>query len=202
MTNLYIDDNLIEFEDTDNNSTIGDLLKEVEGQLFDVKQLIVGLDIDGTSASDMHSDELLASPVAGYKEIRLSTAPLKALLDQGIKVCNQYIPHIKGATAVIIETLRAGKNDEAFKLMPGLFDALSEFVGTLALINTNILRFNLQLFKESPAQHYEGLVSHLGKMLSARDSGDLILVGDLLEYEIMPIIIALEKLLSDSVIDF
>lgn len=202
MTELYIDDNIIDYEDTDNNSTIGDFIKEVESQLFDVKQLIVGVEVDGSPAVDIHSDKLLASFVAGHKEIRLSTVPLKLLLDEGIKVCNQYIPHIKGAALVIIESLRAGKSDEALKLTTGLFDALNEFINTLALINANVIRFNLPLFKESPVEYFEALVSHLGEMLVARDSGELVLVGDLLEQEIMPIIIALETLLTDSVIDF
>ncbi|MBE9531906.1 MAG: hypothetical protein IME98_03780 [Proteobacteria bacterium] len=202
MTELYIDDNKIEYEDTDNNSTVGDFIREVEKELFDVKQLIIGVEVDGDPAEDIYARELLDSPVAEHKEVRLSTAPLKVLLDEGIKVCNQYIPHIKGAIGVIIETLRAGKNDESFSLMPGLFDALNEFVRTLAVINSNVVRFNLPLFKEPPTETYEGLVAHLGEMLTARDSGDLILVGDLLEYEITPIIIKLEKLLLESEMDF
>lgn len=202
MTDLYIDDNKIEYEDTEDNSTIGDFVKEVEGQLFDVKQLIVGIEVDGSHADDIHSPELLESPVGDHKEVRLSTVPLKLLLDEGIKVCNQYIPHIKGAISVIIEVLRAGKSDEATKLTAGLFDALNEFVKTLAVINSNVIRFNLPLFKESPTEYYEGLIDHLSEMLKARDSGDIILVGDLLDYEIMPIILSLEKVLSESVIDF
>lgn len=202
MADLYIDDNIIEYEDTEDNSTIGDFVKEVEKELFDVKQLIVGIEVDGDPADDIYANELLESPVADHKEVRLATAPLKILLDEGIKVCNQYIPHIKGAINVIIEGLRAGKNDESFALMPGLFDSLNEFVRTLAVINSNVVRFNLPLFKESPTEHYEGLVGHLDEMLAARDSGDLILVGDLLDYEITPIIIALEKLLLETEIDF
>lgn len=201
MTELYIDDNLIEYEDTDNNSTIGDFLKEVESQIFDVKQLIVAVEVDGTPALDIHSKELLSSPVGEHKEIKLSTAPLKILLDEGIKVCNQYIPHIKGGVAVIIETLRAGKTEDAFKLTPGLFDSLNEFVGTLAVINSNVNLFDLTLFKESPVEYYESLVSNLTEVLTAKDADDIILVGDLLEYEIMPIIISLEKILSESIID-
>ena len=202
MTELYIDDNKIDYEDTDGNSTIGDFVREVEKELFDVKQLIVGIEVDGNPKDDIYAPELLISPVANHKEVRLATAPLKVLLDEGIKLCNQYIPHIKGGIAKIVEALRAGKNDQVEALVPGLFDALNEFVRTLAIINSNVLRFELPLFKASPAEHYEALVGHLSELLTAKEAGDLILVGDLLDYEITPIIISLEELLSESVIDF
>ena len=201
MTELYIDDNKIEYEDTDNNSTIGDFIKEVENQLTEVKQLIVGIEVDGNVKEDMHSHDLLNTPVAEHTEIRLSTAPLKALLEIGIDTCNEYIPHIKGAINVITEALRMGNNEQVHKLMPGLFDSLNELVRTLALINSNVVRYNLDIFKDSPTAYYDALVKHLGEMLSASDSGDLILVGDLLDYEILPIVDALEKLLAEADID-
>lgn len=202
MTELYIDDNIIEYEDTDNNSTIGDFIREVEGQLSGVKQLIVAIEVDGDVQEDLYSKELLDIPVADRKEIRLSTAPLKALLEVGINTCNEYIVHIKGAIVVIVDALRAGKNDEVFKLLPGLFESLNEVIKTLAVINANVVRYNLEIFKDSPTSYYDALVVHLGELLSAKDSDDLILVGDLLDYEILPIVDALEKLLLEVDINF
>jgi len=202
MTELYIDGNIIEYEDTGKNSTIGDFVKEVENQLSEVKQLIVGIEVDGNAAEDMHSHELLSAHVAEHKEIRLSTAPLKAVLEVGLSTCNEYIPHINGTIGAILDALREGNNNKAFNLLPGLFDALNELVRTLAVINTSVTRYNLEIFKESPVTCYESLVTHLSQILSARDAGDLILIGDLLDYEIIPIIETLEKLLAEADIDF
>ncbi|RQV98503.1 MAG: hypothetical protein EH225_13140 [Calditrichaeota bacterium] len=92
-------------------------------------------------------------------------------LENSIKAANLLIPKLADVSLF----LQTGKDKEAMDIVISLTEILQKIVGLLSLYNTD----NIDIDK---------LNSILSELVEAFDAGDFILIGDLLEYEITPIL--------------
>jgi len=195
MTEVYLDDIRLDFEDTDGTATLADLTGGVEEQLKGLKRLIIEVDADGEVHTDWKERDLLSRRLKDFSVLRLKTVSTDTVVLQGLSTVREYIDMVGEAISGGVDDIRLGRSGTA-ETLSATFDGLLEIVRTLeAIARGGGGQGGI------PAGDLAGicapLIGHMEELSGARASGDSVLVADLLEYEIAPFLDELrERLLQ------
>ncbi|WP_456273260.1 hypothetical protein [Bacillus sp. AK031] len=96
-----------------------------------------------------------------------------------IKSIKEYIPKMVNGCKQTVEDLQEGNEANALQLVPHIIEGLDWIVQALAGIQKNGLLLNID---------FNELNSHLGEMLSSLEINDYVLLADIIDYELVPIL--------------
>lgn len=193
MTVILLDGAELDIEDSQGDSTVGDLVNLVEDAMRESKRFVLELTIDGEEQGDWRNGEMLDTPLSSLKEVRIGSAPLNALMLEGLDTVSEYITLIKDTISGHVGELRQGVAPE--NPLSFIFSEINQIITTIDLLSKGGGKLKVDVFKSDPSVHYEGLIGHLESLKEAEDKGDSVLVADLLEYELTPYLEMIEECL-------
>lgn len=193
MTEIYLDETKLDFTDKDKNATIFDLIKELEKELHKEKQIIASLEIDGSEISDWHSKEVGGSLLSEKNVIKVHTSAMSEFFLSSLEHSKEYLDTVKSNVENIVKRLRAGNEEFAQFILAKAIDDIKEWVKTVDSINKGAASNNINLFKQDPAKYYSLILKNMEEIKTAQDNQDMVLLGDLLEYEVLPLLEEIEK---------
>ena len=197
MTRLFVDKQEIAPLPAGLNS-IDQVLKLVESDHLPPNMIIREIQLDGTP---LLQDELISSPpeiIDSLHRIEIFTCTLREVAIDSIREAIMYLERAESATPSLTASLRARSEEE-------IAASLKQFYEGFYWINLLLSRleqsFEIPLqevmIKGGNAQGYcLQLASLLKEVIEAHERKDFGLLGDLLEYEIIPLIPACREVFA------
>jgi len=192
MIRVFVDKNEVLGLETDEGS-IDELIRRLEAEVLPPETVIRQIHVDGVPVLLNDADrasEILRSGVKGRGSVEVSTATVEELASDSIVEALEYLSRI--------ETLAPGLA-AGFQSTPGpeTFESLRQFYEGFYWINLLIERLEstFQIGLESivldgvsaPDQH-KHFLEVLKELVDAQERQDFLLLADLLEYEVLPVI--------------
>lgn len=150
------------------------------------ERLVVGLRCDGQAVADDQLDRVLQTPARAFDQLELQTQSTRALLrvtlDQTIDVFEDAAPVGRHAADLLAE----GKHDEAMQALQRLCDLFKQAQQAL-VFSAQALKLELDDIRVNDLDltaimHL--LKDPLAQLKEAMDTGDLVVAGDVLRYDL------------------
>jgi predicted house-cleaning noncanonical NTP pyrophosphatase (MazG superfamily) len=183
---IYIDGKEEKF-DFKEEISLKEVVLELRKQLALGNQVITSFKVDGKLISVL--DERLKD-IALDKEskIEITTANPRDLTISGIIDSLGYLPHLKENLQKTIAEFSRGKQREGMNLLINCIDGLNWFntiiIGVEKILGIDLIEFNVG--GESIANKKVKLADVLRDLLSSLQNQDMVMVSDLIEYELVP----------------
>ncbi len=191
-TDIYLDGEKLEYEDAGGDSTVKELVEALEKELHGVRRCITEIWVNGENVAEWMSEAVLGKRISEHSELKLKTASVEALALEGIDILHEYIRFIKENITSCSTDLRMGR-PSAESLFAAIFEGLVEVLKTAEALTRGAGRYRIDLFKEAPAVFYKPLMERLDELNSARSARDTVLMADILEHELVPLITGMEE---------
>ncbi|GMV90367.1 MAG: hypothetical protein AMXMBFR82_01450 [Candidatus Hydrogenedentota bacterium] len=150
---------------------------------------ILVIKADGSSiAPDTLLDTLQGKPLADISSLEVESADVAGLVEGSLKELNDTLPELPKACHELAAIFQGSTPEEGFEPFHKLADIWAN-VKSRELMVANALNLNfdeLCVNGESVTALHEELNLYLTEAAVALESGDLVLLGDLLEYELAP----------------
>lgn len=198
MTEVFLNDDKLELEDKQGNSTVGNLISAVEVELAAIDHIILDLKADGESKLEWRVPEFLDSSLGDLSELRIMTAPFDALMIQGLTTCRDFVDHLKDTLGDAVAKIREGREEEGFESLAEFFSATSSLIETINALYSASEQKGKALLSEPPVKYFEQLAKQLDELQQAQQLKDMVLVADLLEYEFLPIFDSIHTLILSA----
>ena len=192
MPNVYLDDTLIDIEDTDNDTTVGYLAELISGELKAHKRIVSAVFIDGENIADWRVGTDAGRRISSCAEIIVRTAPAELLALEGLDTVQQYLKLVSEDIADAVRMIRGGRIVSELAIS-SIVEAIVEIIRTIDALTQGGGRFHMALFKENPAAFYSRFYIAFEEIKGAVSAGDILLTADILEYEIKPLISEMEE---------
>jgi len=193
MTDVYLDETRLELGGLSRSSTVGDIITAVEADLKPHRLFIQELWVDGKNKGMGWKDALaVREPLGSYDEVKLFTGDIEPVVLKAIYTVREYIAFIEGLIEKASETLRRGSGD-VDNLLGAIIDSTAEVVKTMDSLYRCGISFDIDIFRENPIASYEAILRNMSGLQEARLSRDNILLADILEYELGPLLRQMEE---------
>ncbi len=187
MTEVYLDDTRLDYEDTEKDSTVGDFIVEVEKELKNHRRFIFELRIDGELREEWRGSPLLEEKLINFKELRIASVSVESVVLKGIDVLQQSFKLIAENIVKCVQSIRQSGNLDN-PLIVSITSGLTEAVNTLNELRKGAGGYDMKLFSQDPANFYKPVLDCLEAMNEAREGGDSVLFADVLEHELAPLV--------------
>ncbi len=191
MTRLFVNDR--EIVPPLNVSSLDQILKFVENSHLPPNSVVRKIQIDGTSLSP----EYLASGQAGVlnhveqqNKIEIFTGTVTEIANDSIGEALAYLDRVESATPSLITSFQTFPGQETFENLKQLYEGFYWINLLLDKLNASF-QVNLDdvLIQEIPVrEHHRKFASILKQLIESQEKGDFVLISDLLEYEILPLV--------------
>ncbi|MEE9542686.1 MAG: hypothetical protein V3V95_02750 [Thermodesulfobacteriota bacterium] len=193
MTEVYLDDTKLDYEDTEGDCTVGDFVAEVEKELKSQRRFIFELRVDDDLREDWRGSALLEEKLINFNELRILSISVESVVLKGIDVLQQSFELMEENIERCVQSVRQSGSLEN-PLIAAVTGGLTEAIDTLNELRKGAGGYDMALFRQDPANFYEPVLNCMEEMESARQSGDSVLFADVLEYELAPLV---GKILSE-----
>ena len=187
MTEVYLDDTKLDYEDTEKDSTVGDLVAEIEKELRNHRRFIFELRVDGELREEWLGSALLEEKLINFKELRITSISVESVALKGIDVLQQSFELMAENITKCVQSVRQSGNLDN-PLLASVTGGLTEAVKTLDELRKGARGYDMKLFSQDPANFYKPVLDCLEAMDSAREGGDSVLFADVLEHELAPLV--------------
>lgn len=176
-----------ELKDFNNNATVSDVIQDILSQENFNDQVISQICIDGKDLSTDEEDRILAQRLGQFKNINFTVKSNIVLAFEALQSCNSYIDNIIMQINELTACYQECKTDESNKLFAEVIEITDLYIQLVSRIQRTI-KAHLQSKWEKPqsVQQLEiHLLSILKAIIPAKEKNDLIMLCDLLEYELV-----------------
>ncbi|MDP2689844.1 MAG: hypothetical protein Q8P48_07000 [Deltaproteobacteria bacterium] len=192
MTDVYIDGIRLDFEDTAGDSTLGDLVLEVEKELKGIRRYVNLLSIDGESIEDWRA-VVLKKAIHASAEVKLQTASFDEVALEGLDTLREYAAVIKENISSCVSSLRRGS--PAGDGFSSVVEGVVEVVKTVDGLLRGGGMYGVALFRKDPDGCCASMIGVLESLKEAGQSRDSVTMADIIEYELAPLVKELEETL-------
>ncbi|MBI5643158.1 MAG: hypothetical protein HY954_06755 [Deltaproteobacteria bacterium] len=193
MPTVHLDDIKVEFEDKEKSATVGELVDALEKELMSIKRFIMEISIDGEDVPEWRGSAAMSKKISVHGEIRLKTASIEDMASVGLETVKEYINVIKDNMDACVRDLRVGSEKTADTAFLSIFEGVVEVVKTMDALSHGTARYKMDLFKKNPLEYYVALHQKLETIKNIKLSGDTVLLADVLEYELKPLLEEIEE---------
>ncbi len=192
MTDVYIDGIKLDFEDTAGDSTLGNLILEVEKELKGIRRYVNLLSIDGESIEDWRAGAVLKKAIHASAEVKLQTASFDEVALEGLDTLREYAAVIKENISSCVSSLRRGSpaGDGFSSVVEGVVEVIKTVEG---LLRGGM--YGVELFRKDPGGCCAAMIEVLESLKEAGQARDCVTMADILEYELAPLVKELEETL-------
>jgi hypothetical protein len=148
-------------------------------------RLVVSVAIDGRPLLDEDLSERLGGPLDGVKQVDLASADRRRLAADSLREVAERLGETGSEYAGVADELQAGRTSEAVKLF-------GEFLEVWQTCQKTILDCSALLGQDLTAvkcdgrpvrEHLDGLADRLRELRDTFEARDMVLLGDLVQYE-------------------
>lgn len=191
MTRYFINDR--EIEAPLDVSSLGRILKQVESSHLPPNMVVRTVQIDGSPVmphGDTGNPFLAPEELEKSERIEIYTGTLDEIASDSIAEAIAYLDRIQDATPSLAESFRFSPNSEAFEglrqLCEGFYwlNILMQKLGAGFHVNLEALTVR----GVSVPEHHQKFIAILKQLIESQKSGDFVLIADMLEYEILPLV--------------
>ncbi len=166
-------------------------IKEVVDHLFDNEMenesVLISLEIDGENIPFEDNAEINNRTIQEFDKVNFQTQTSTELAFDAIDSCNDYIDVLTEKIKLMSDSYQQGKAEEANALFVEMIDILDLYVQLFSRIHLTLKR-NIKdpLDQSKDIQKLDiHLLSVLKALIPAKEKGDIIMLCDLLEYELI-----------------
>jgi hypothetical protein len=199
MTRFFIDNK--EIDQPLDISSLSQILKQVESAHLPTNSVVKSIQIDGLPVTPSNcSDRVfeMSEQIEKRNTVEIFTGTLTEIANESIAEAMAYLDRIELATPSLAESFR-------FCPVPESYENLRQLCEGFYWLNMLMekLEINFQIHLETmfisgvPApQYHQKFISILKQLIESQETGDLVLISDLLEYEILPLVAIWREMLG------
>jgi hypothetical protein len=191
MTRFFVND--LEIAPPSDVSSLGQVLKHIESSHLPPNSVVRQIQVDGLQlmpeTAIQNQSEMLGQ-IETREKIEFYTGTLVEIAHDSIGEALEYLDRIEAATPSLAESFRTYPGAEAFESLRQLCEGFYWLNILLGKLESSF-RVNLQelsVSDVSATDYYQRFISILKQLIEAQEGGDFILISDLLEYEILPLV--------------
>jgi hypothetical protein len=174
-------------------SSLDKALKQIEEDHLPPNSVVRQVQIDGIllMPDDFpeNTSELLQS-METREKVEIYTGTLGEIAHDSITDALDYLDRIEAATPTLASGFQAYPGPESFEGLRQLYEGLYWLNLLLDKLEKG-LQINLQntlINNVTTQEHHQKFIAVLKQMIDSQERGDFILISDLLEYEILPLV--------------
>jgi len=189
MTRLFVDKREVAAIPPDINS-LDQVIRLVEKDHISGGTIIRQVQIDGRPLIQDASIQSLPDCIANKEKIEIFTGTLHEVALDSIQEAVAYLERVEATTPMLANSFRTSVGTSAFENLKQFYEGFY-WVNLLMDRLTQSFRIPLnagQAGGESAEEHHNKLASALKALIEAHEKKDFGLMGDLLEYEITPLV--------------
>jgi hypothetical protein len=174
-------------------SSLSQILKHVEASCLPPDSVVRQIQIDGLpfipDGSDTNHTEIF-NQMEMREKVEIFTGTITEVANDSIAEALEYLDRIESATPSLAESFRVSPGPEAFEnlrqLCEGFYwlNLLLDKLGTTFQANLK----DCYIRDLSAPEYYQKFISVLKQLVESQENRDFILISDLLEYEILPLV--------------
>lgn len=173
--------------DSKNGQTVNDVLNSILDGVIKESEVITGIEINGKHLNEQEEGECLPAPVSEFNNINFTVKSSVELAFEALESCNSYLDVVIGKIQELNGLYAQGELQKANSLFAEVVEIMDLFVQLMAKIH-NTLRTHLgeRFNKTETLQNLEiHLLSVLKGLIPAKEKNDIVMLCDLLEYELI-----------------
>ena len=167
--------------------TVNEVIDNLLSSVIADSDVITSIQINGKELNETEEGECLPSPVSEFQEIDFTVKSSIELAYEALESCNSYLDVVIGKIQELNKLYAAGDMQTANNLFSEVIEIMDLFVQLMSKIH-NTLRTQLgdKFEKTETLQNLEiHLLSVLKGLVPAKEKNDIIMLSDLLEYELI-----------------
>jgi hypothetical protein len=174
-------------------SSLDQILKHIETAHLPPNTVVRQIQIDGLSVSpDAISQSMgdILGPMENSEKVEVFTGKISDIARESIIEAIDYIDRAERLILSLATSFQISPGPEAFENLRQLFEGFYWLNLLLDKLEQNY-HVNLDdiLIREKPArEHLQKFIIILKQVVDSQEKGDFILISDLLEYEILPLV--------------
>lgn len=173
-------------EQVNNNSTIHDVMNMILDDETNAEKVIVEVAINGRPLSVDEENESLPRTVGQYENINFTLQSSLDLAFEALESCNSYIDIVTAKIHEMIGLYQTNEHDHANACFAEVIEIMDLYVQLITKIYRTIGRTYKSLEKDQSVKKLEiHLLSVLKALIPAKEKEDIIMLCDLLEYELV-----------------
>jgi hypothetical protein len=199
MTRFFIDDR--EIAPPLNASSLDDVLRHVEDVYLPPDSVVRQIQIDGLPLIPNDSSEnwsALFDRIEARDKVEIFTGTVEEIARCSIAEALTYLDRIETAILSLAGSFQISPGPQPFENLRQLCEGFYWLNVLLDKLKTNFeIDLDNLLIKEIPAPEYHRkFISILKQLIDSQEKGDFVLIADLLEYEILPLVPVWKEMFS------
>jgi hypothetical protein len=198
MTRFFIDNR--EIAPPVDVSSMDQVLKQLESAHLPANSVVRKIQIDGHPVvlnDRSHENRDLLDQLEKRNTVEIFTGTLVALANESIAEAFEYLDRIEAATPALAESFRFCPSPESYGSLKQLCEG---FYWLNMLLDKLVANFQVQLETViigdiAAPQYHQKFIRVLKQLIESQETGDLVLISDQLEYEILPLVSVWRELL-------
>lgn len=203
MTRFYV--NKIEINPPPGIKSFEDILKHVDGNQLPPNSVVRQVSIDGNPVlqDDLSGNltEILRQMEDG-KKVEILTGTVEEIVHASLSEAFAYLERAERGIPALAQSFQADPGSESFQGLRQLYEGFYWLNLLLSKLSDNFqIALDDVIVQGIPAgEHNRKFISILKQLMESREKGDMVLISDLLEYEVAPMV-SLWKELFQIVVD-
>jgi hypothetical protein len=191
MARFYVDER--EIDPPVDTSSLDQILKHVEATHISPKSLIRQVRVDGIPivSDDLAKDfaEVMCQLESGDK-VEIFTGTLDEIARDSIAEALTYLERIEAGIPSLATGFQVSPGPESFESLRQLYEGLYWLTLLLGKLETCFhITLDSMIIQGIPAQeHHQKFIGVLKQLIDSHQRGDLALISDMLEFEIIPLV--------------
>jgi hypothetical protein len=191
MTRLFIDDK--EISAPSNIFTLDQILKHIEDFHLPADSVVRQIQINGLAVlpEGLPEDRAeIVSRIGEQDKIEVFTGNIREVARDSIVEALAYLDRVETGTLSLAKAFQVSPGPDAFESLRQLYEGLY-WLNVLLNRLDGSFQVNLEdvLIQEAPAAEYRRkFIYVLKQLVESQEKGDFVLISDLLEYEILPLV--------------
>ncbi len=172
---------------TQSNQTVNELIDKLLNGVIKDSEVITSIQINGKQLNEVEEGECLPSQISEFSEIDFTVKSSIELAFEALESCSSYIDVVISKIQELNKLYASGELQSANSLFAEVIEIMDLFVQLMSKIHST-LRANLgdKFEKTQTLQNLEiHLLSILKGLVPAKEKNDIIMLCDLLEYELI-----------------
>ncbi len=172
---------------TTSKGTLNDVLEEIIHEFAGQEKVVTNITVDGECLSHENEQKHLQNPASDYKDVDFTVISSLDLAYEALDDCSGYIDNVIEKIGHLTTLYADNKSPEANKLFTEIIEIMDLFVQLMTKIHSTIRRQHPErLSANKTLQALEiHLLSIMRALLPAKEKEDIIMLCDLLEYELV-----------------
>jgi hypothetical protein len=174
-------------------SSLDKALKEIEGAYLEPHSVVRQIHVDGVPVMPDDFPEApseMLQHLENREKIEIYTGTLTEIARESIAEAFEYLDRVEAATPDLASGFQISPGPESFESLRQLYEGL---YWLNLLMDKLKASFHISMddvrIQDVPArEHHQKFISVLKQMIDSHERGDFILIADLLEYEILPLV--------------